>query len=197
VARTRDGNLLRGEAAIDGRGQREGPHPSPIEAIWLEPGASANPAALDAIRACSALVLAPGDVFTSLVPNLLVAGVADAIRESRGTLVFVVNLMTKAGETDDWGVRRHIDELAQRAGRAPDAVLVHAGDLARASLADYAREGAVPIVDDLGAEGSAPYRIVRADLASEGALIHHDPDRTARALARLLDGAAARERRSA
>ena len=89
----------------------------------------------------------------------------------------VVNLMTKAGETDDWGARRHVDELAQRAGRAPDAVLVHAGGFARARLRDYAREGAMPVVDDLGANGEVPFRVVRADLASAGALIHHDPGR--------------------
>ena len=197
VARTRDESLLRGEAAIDGRGRSFGPHPSPIEAIWLEPAARANPAALDAISECDALVLAPGDVFTSLVPNLLVEGVADAIRASRGKLVMVVNLMTKAGETDDWGARRHVDELAQRAARVPDAVLVHAGDFARARLVDYAREGAVPVVDDLGAQSLAPYRILRADIASEGALIHHDPDRTALAIAALVRGASALARRSA
>jgi uncharacterized cofD-like protein len=194
VARTRDGGLLRGEAAIDGRAGCSGPRPSPIEAIWLEPAARANPDAVEAIRSCDAVVLAPGDVFTSLVPNLLVAGVADAIRASRGELVMVVNLMTKAGETDGWGARRHVEELAERAGRAPDAVLVHAGDLPRARLRDYAREGAAPVADDLGDE--APYRILRADLASTGALIHHDPDATARALTELLLRAA-RVRRSA
>ena len=194
VASTRDGDLLRGEAAIDNRGAREGPRPSPIEAIWLEPAARANPDALDAIRRCDAVVLAPGDVFTSLVPNLLVAGVADAIRASRGQLFFVVNLMTKAGETDGWGARRHVEELAQHAGRAPDAVLVHAGDFPRARLRDYAREGAVPVEDDLG--DAEPFRIARADLASAGALIHHDPDLTARALADLLLGFT-RVRRSA
>ena len=197
VARTRDGELLRGEAAIDARGSGLGARPSPIEVIWLEPEASANPAAIAAIRGCDALVLAPGDVFTSLVPNLLVAGVADAIRASRGTLVFVINLMTKAGETDDWGARRHVEELAQRAGRAPDAVLVHDGVFARARLADYAREGAVPVADDLGPDGGAPYRIARADLASAGALIHHDPDRTALAIAALVRGAPVLARRSA
>jgi uncharacterized cofD-like protein len=188
VARTRDGGLLHGEAEIDRRGARLGPRPSPIESIWLEPAARANPVALDAIRHCDALVLAPGDVFTSLVPNLLVEGVAEAIRASRGQLVMVLNLMTKAGETDDWGARRHVEELEQRAGRAPDAVLAHAGGFARARLRDYAQEGAAPVVDDLGAD--APYRVLRADLASVGALIHHDPDATARALAELVLGPA-------
>jgi uncharacterized cofD-like protein len=196
VARTRDGGLLRGEASIDGRGKRQGPHPSPIEAIWLEPSARANPAALDAIRDCDAVVLAPGDVFTSLVPNLLVEGVAEAIRESRGALVMVINLMTKAGETDDWGARRHVDELAQRAGRAPDAVLVHEGDFARARLRDYAREGAMPVADDLGSNREVPFHVLRTDLASAGALIHHDPDATGRALAAFVLGPA-RVRRSA
>ncbi len=190
VARTREGGLLRGEAEIDGRGKRQGPRPPPIEAIWLEPSARANPAALAAICGCDALVLAPGDVFTSLVPNLLVEGVTDAIRASRGRLVFVVNLMTKSGETDDWGARRHVDELAERAGRTPDAVLVHAGDFPSARLVDYEREGAVPVADDLGAARDAPYRILRADLASAGALIHHDPDATARALAEFVRDAA-------
>jgi uncharacterized cofD-like protein len=196
LARTRDGGLLRGEAAIDGRGRREGPRPSPIETIWLEPVARANPAALDAISRCDAVVLAPGDVFTSLVPNLLVAGIADAIRESRARLVMVINLMTKAGETDDWGAQRHLDELAKRAGRRPDAVLVHAGELASARLCDYAREGAAPVADDLGAAGAAPYAILRADLASSVGKIHHDPGSTAVALTELLRDALA-VRRSA
>jgi uncharacterized cofD-like protein len=196
VARTRDGGVLRGEAEIDNRGARVGPRPSPIESIWLEPSARANPAAIAAIRRCDALVIAPGDVFTSLVPNLLVQGVSEAICASRGQLVLVVNLMTKAGETDDWGARRHVDELAERAGRIPDAVLVHSGGLSRARLRDYAREGAAPVIDDLGAPGEAPYRVVRADLVSAGALIHHDPDATARELAELLRSVA-KVRRSA
>jgi uncharacterized cofD-like protein len=188
VARTREGAVLRGEAAIDGRRSPLGvhPRPSPIEAIWLEPSARANPVALEAIRTSDAVVLAPGDVFTSLVPNLLVEGVAEAIRASRGRLVMVVNLMTKSGETDGWSARRHVEELSRRAGRAPDAVLVHAEPLPRARLRDYEFEGAEPVVDDLGS--GAPYRIVRAALASPGALIHHDPDATARALGELLGG---------
>ncbi len=189
IARTRAGSLLRGEAAIDGRGKREGPRPSPIEEIWLEPYARANPAALSAIVDCDAVVLAPGDVFTSLVPNLLVDGVSEAIRASRAQLVFVLNMMTKAGETDDWSARRHVEELARRAGRDPDAVLVHAGIFPRARLHDYAFEGAVPVEDDLD-DAAAPFRIVRADLASAGPLIHHEPDATGRALAELVRDAA-------
>lgn len=186
VARTSDGHLLRGEAAIDRRAPcADSPRPAPIEAIWLEPQARANPAALEAIRNSDAVVLAPGDVFTSLVPNLLVAGVSEAIRASRGRLVVVVNLMTKSGETDGWGAQRHVDELARRAGRAPDAVLVHAGAFAAERLRDYAREGATPVADDLPGE-NAPFELARADLASAGALIHHDPHATARALIELL-----------
>jgi 2-phospho-L-lactate transferase/gluconeogenesis factor (CofD/UPF0052 family) len=100
----------------------------------------------------------------------------------------VVNLMTKSGETDGWSARRHVEELSQRAGRAPDVVLVHAEPLPRARLRDYEFEGAEPVVDDLGS--SAPFRIVRAALASPGALIHHDPDATASALGDLLGGPA-------
>jgi uncharacterized cofD-like protein len=196
VARVGDGSLLTGEAAIDNRGRREGPRPSPIEAIWLEPAARANPAALAAIRDCDAVVIAPGDVYTSLVPNLLVEGVADAIRASRGRLVMMMNLMTKAGETDDWGARRHVDELTRRAGRTPDVVVVHEGEFSRTRLRDYAREGAAPVIDDLGAPGEVPFRIVRADLATDDPVIRHDPDATARELA-VVVRAITRVRRSA
>jgi hypothetical protein len=73
---------------------------------------------------------------------------------------------------------------------------VHEGDFARARLRDYAREGAAPVADDLGSNGEAPFHVLRADLASAGALIHHDPDATGRALAEFVHGHA-RLRRSA
>jgi uncharacterized cofD-like protein len=198
VARATDGRVLRGEAAIDRRavGGAGAPRPAPIEEIWLEPCARANPAAIEAILDSDAVVLAPGDVFTSLVPNLLVAGVREAIRASRGRLIAVVNLMTKSGETDGWGAQRHVDELAARAGRVPDAVLVHRGAFAPDRLRDYACEGAAAVVDDLPPAGDAPFAILRAEVASSGALIHHDPTSTARALLELVRSNA-RLRRSA
>lgn len=188
VARLADGQVLRGEAAIDARrGQPDAAlEPSPIASIWLEPEAVANPAALEAIRASDAVVYAPGDVFTSVVPNLLVAGVAEAIRAARGRLVAVVNLMTKYGETWGWGASRHVEELTRRTGRRPDAVLVHAGAVPADRLDDYAREGAIPVVDDLPTEPSERCEVVRADIASRTALIRHDPEATATALLALI-----------
>jgi len=100
--------------------------------------------------------------------------------------VLVINLMTKAGETDDWGARRHVDELARRAGRGPDAVLVHTGDFARARLREYESEGTRPVADDLGSAAEEPFQVLRTELASTGALIHHDPDATGRALGEFL-----------
>ncbi len=185
VARLADGAILRGEAAIDKRApDREGP-PPPIEAIWLEPMARANPVALDAIRESDAIVLAPGDVFTSLVPNLLVDGVAEAIGHARGKLVVAVNLMTKYGETWGWSASRHVEELTRRCAREPDLVLVHTGSLPDGRLGEYAREGASPVVDDLPVGGSGP-EILRADVASRNPLIRHDPEATANALVARL-----------
>jgi uncharacterized cofD-like protein len=188
VARLADGKLLRGEAAIDARRRHPeaASEPSPVASIWLEPEAQANPAALDAIRQSDAVVYAPGDVFTSVVPNLLVAGVADAVRGARGRLVAVVNLMTKYGETYGWGAARHVEELTRRTGRRPDTVLVHAGPLPQGRLADYAEEGASPVVDDLASCSNDDLEVVRADIASPSALIRHDPEATAAALVAWL-----------
>lgn len=185
VARLASGALLRGEAAIDARQPEGDAAPSAIDAIWLEPKAAANPVALEAIRTSDAIVLAPGDVFTSVVPNLLVEGVAEAIRRAKGRLVFAVNLMTKYGETFGWSASRHVAELTQRCGRDPDLVLVHAGTLPEGRLGEYAREGASPVVDDLPVGGSGP-EILRADIASRNPLIRHDPEATAHALVARL-----------
>ncbi|HEX6123137.1 MAG TPA: 2-phospho-L-lactate transferase CofD family protein, partial [Ktedonobacterales bacterium] len=112
-----DGTVLRGETVIDTRGERhladlasdaalpaEPPPAIPalpaIARVYLEPSAPACAEALRAIRRADVLVLGPGDLYTSILPNLLVEGVAEAIRASEAQTVYVCNLMTKHGETD-------------------------------------------------------------------------------------------------
>jgi len=75
------------------------------------------PGVLEAIRAADAIVLAPGSLYTSLIPNLLVAGVADAIRRSAAVKILVCNLMTQPGETDGFSASDHLRVVEQSLGR--------------------------------------------------------------------------------
>ena len=92
-----DGTVIKGEANID---VPKHDASIPITRVFLKPKATANPAAVAAIERSDFIVLAPGDLYTSTVPNLLVGGIPQAIQQSRGRLVYVLNLMTKHGETD-------------------------------------------------------------------------------------------------
>ena len=93
-----DGSLLEGEASIDQRGS----NPVGLRGIMLQPTVAANPRAIQAIRSADAVVLGPGDLFTSVLPNLLVNGIAEAIAESQAKKVFIGNLVIKPGETEGY-----------------------------------------------------------------------------------------------
>jgi uncharacterized cofD-like protein len=169
-----------------------------IRRVFLAPRARANPDALEAIRESDFVVLAPGDLYSSTIPNLLVEGIPEALQGCAGGLIYVQNLMTRRGETHGYSASRHVAEIARYAGRVPDAVLVHRGAIPAELVSRYAAEEAHPIELDLPALRAQGVRVVHeADLLSDTALVRHDPLRTAEALARVfarLDAPATRIR---
>src|SRR5438309_1999605 len=96
-AELEDGRIIEGEGAIDTR--RES---TPIARVYLDPPAAATEPALEAIGSADMIVIGPGDLYTSVVPTLLVDGICQAIAASPATTVYVCNLMTKHGETDGY-----------------------------------------------------------------------------------------------
>jgi uncharacterized cofD-like protein len=186
-----DGQVLVGEANID-----VPKHDAriPVARVYLSPEPQPNPDALAAIADSDVIVFAPGDLYTSTIANLVVPGVPEAIRGSRAHLVYVLNLMTKYGETNGYAASAHVAELARYARRVPDAVLVHAGAFPSELLARYRAEHAHQVrvdTDELRALG-VPV-VHAADIASSPSLVRHDPTRTAAALLRLFDALPARE----
>ena len=128
AARTRDGRVLEGQAnACRSR--------TALERVWLEGAGEATPyrPALDAIRGADLVVLGPGSLFTSIIPNLLVPGIVDAVRTSRGHVLFVCSLADMQGET--WGLtaREHVEALMDHGMRGPRGL--RAGAHARAAAA--------------------------------------------------------------
>lgn len=180
-----DGTIVAGEANIsvpnhDGS--------VPIERVYLDPPAEANPEAVQAILDSDFIVFAPGDLFTSTIPNLLVKGIPEAICQSRAPLIYVLNLMTKHGETDDYTASNHVARIARYTGRVPDAVLVHQGTVPSEMALRYEEEKARQVrvdIDDLYRMG---VKLVKAgDVMSATSLVRHDPARTAVVLIELFD----------
>jgi uncharacterized cofD-like protein len=180
-----DGRLLRGETHIDRPRHDPAIH---IRRVFLDPPAAPNPEALEIIAASDLLVLAPGDLFTSLVATLLVRGVPEALRASAAPLIYLPNLMTKRGETDGFSVSHFVEQVARYAGRVPDAVLVHQGRLPDELTRRYMMEEAQPVDIDESRVLALGVRIVQlADLVARQSLVRHDPARTAVGLRALLD----------
>lgn len=191
VADFDDGTSIEGESRITMAGKR-------IRRVALKPSDVAPvPEVLQAIAEAELIVLGPGSLYTSVIPNLLVRGVADALRANRHALrVYVCNVMTQPGETDSFSASDHVRGLLEQVG--PDLfthVLVNTQrPRSRAVLARYEAEGSVPVepdVDHIRELGVTP---LEARLISEEDLVRHDPAAIARVLMRLTTaGAPARE----
>lgn len=178
--------VIRGEASIDTLSEILD---APVLSVYLDPEAEAYPPALAALIEADLIVIGPGDLFTSLVPNLLVGGVREAIARSRAKVLYICNLMTKPNETPGYTVEDFVGTMAMYLGEARlDAVLYNA-EWGSARLDTYAREGSRPVA--VGAPDALRRGlVVGGDLLSEGRLIRHDPRKLAAAIEEL-----ARERR--
>jgi uncharacterized cofD-like protein len=177
VAELDDGRVVRGETQITASGSR-------IRRLRLEPDQCLPlPAALAAIRSADVITVGPGSLYTSILPNLLVARVAKAIGEVKATKIFISNLMTQPGETDGYTARQHLDIVKQYAPEIHfDFVVVNNRPISTEQAERYAAEGAVQIgiddnLDEVRINGEA--EIVRADLLDEGEKVRHNSERLA------------------
>jgi uncharacterized cofD-like protein len=197
-ARLTDGHLLTGEAAIDVRTE----HPDArIDYVYLDHPAQPTQAAVEALRSADLVVIGPGDLYTSLIPNLLVDGITEAMAEARHR-VFVVNLMTKPGESDNFRASTFTEHLLDYLAPARlDAVIANTARPKERVLRRYAREGAAPVEVDAERIIGRGIELVGAPLASAHHLVRHNPTALARALLDWLDrrtvGAAGDGRRRA
>ena len=150
----------------------------PVVHACLEPAApEPYPPALDALRTADVIVIGPGSLFTSIIPNFLVDGIADAVRESRARRIYVCNVANQRGETAGFDAADHLQALARHGlGGCIDTVLVSVSDGGRAS------EVAAGAVQIARIEAMGP-RVVTADLTSAADPHRHDPDRLYAALA--------------
>jgi uncharacterized cofD-like protein len=179
---TRDGRALRGESTI-------GNAPAAMANVRLRP-ADVEPApdVLAAIERADLVVVGPGSLFTSLLPVLLVRGVADAIRACGGLRVLVANLMTQPGETLGMDLDQHLAAIDGHVGPGlVRHVLVNDQALSPDRLRSYARKASSPVGGLLGTH--RPETVLRAPIATARGKVRHEPDRLARALLAAVDAA--------
>lgn len=171
-----DGTVVRGETQISAS-------KAPIRRLRLEPEQCLPlPQALKAIRAADIITVGPGSLYTSILPNLLVAQVAPVIGQSRATKIFVNNLMTQPGETDGYSAREHIETIKKYAPEIHfDFVVVNNRRISSEQAERYAAEGAYQIgIDDPIDEAlDQTTEIVRADLLYDGEKVRHNSERLA------------------
>ena len=179
-AKLADGRIIEGESKITeamGQIRQIGCHPADPVAL---------PAALAAIKEADYIIIGPGSLYTSIIPNLLVPAIRQALAQVTVPRVYVCNIMTQPGETDNYSVADHmraIEKVCEE--RVFDAVLAQRTAPSPQSLQLYAQEHSHPVFLDREEVGKMGYRIVLANVMAEDevtAKVRHDPQRLARVL---------------
>ena len=176
AAELEDGSVVRGETQISAS-------QTPIRRLRLEPEQCLPlPEALKAIRAADIITVGPGSLYTSILPNLLVAQVARVIGRSRATKVFINNLMTQPGETDGYSARKHLETIKEYAPEIHfDFVVVNDRRISKEQAVRYAAEGAyqIGLNDSINEVVDETTEVVRADLLYDGEKVRHNSDHLA------------------
>src|SRR5580700_4806785 len=179
-----DGTRVRGETKITASKGR-------IQELFLvPPNVEPLPQTLEAIARADIISIGPGSLFTSLIPNLLVHGIADAIVDSPATKVYICNLMTQANESLGLTAADHIRALNRHAGQQIfDYALINRAPVSDALKAKYALEGACQIVADLDAIQALGVIPVLGDYLEEAGVARHNTSRVASDLVQLANKA--------
>lgn len=170
-----------------------------IKNMALTPEVRLNPQVERAIRQADLIVLGPGNIYSSLIPNVLVPGLREALEQAYAPTVFVANLMNKKGHTDGFNCHTYVEEIERHAGGAfIDMVLYNSSTLPAPLVERYVGEGDEPVLC-APSEGKKTVQYVSADVVSETVpiqkegdviqrtLIRHDSDTLARAIMKILE----------
>ena len=186
AARMDDDSIVNGETSITASPRRI------VELMLVPADAQPLPATLDAIANADLITLGPGSLYTSLITNLLVRGIPEAIAASKATRVYIGNLMTQANESLGLTASQHIEKILHHCGtngsRIFDYALIHTASISPTLLAKYASGGQTPIEADLDRIRALGVEPIPGDFAQEGSLLRHDPERVTQTLLKLVLG---------
>lgn len=188
-----NGKIVKGEASIDENLHEK----SRIKKAFLEPAVAAYPSAIFRVLESDMIVIGPGDLYTSIIPLFLVNGMKEALQSTKAKLVYVVNLMTKSGQTFHYSAAEHIKDVELYIGRPLDSIIMHNGPIDKHIVEWYTSHNEQRVLDDM-AEDTRVLRVDivdnifikanKADKIAESArsILRHDSTRLANAIITLL-----------
>lgn len=176
-----DGREVCGETNIVGSGNR-------IRRIFLDHEVAAHEAAIQAIAEADLICIGPGSVYTSVVPNLLVTGIAEALEKSDAKKAYICNVMTQRGESDSFTASEHVTAIRANVDRRIfDYVLVNTGVPSAIALEKYRGAGQSLVEPDIDRIRAMGYRVIGGDFMNETDVVWHDPMRIAARLLALVN----------
>ncbi|MCX7699142.1 MAG: YvcK family protein [Candidatus Goldbacteria bacterium] len=180
-ARLKDGRKITGESNIPkARGI--------IEKVYISPSkCKPYPMAINAIKAADIITIGPGSLFTSIIPNLLVPGIVEAIVKSKALKVYICNIMTQPGETDNFRVSDHIKAIFNHVGiKIVDYVIANNKLPDKMILKKYARENSYPVEIDKHEISRLGVKLFEGQLFKPGKYIRHDPELLSKMIMKLI-----------
>lgn len=189
-AEMEDGTIVTGESKIPEAGGR-------IKRIFLEPEeVEPLPEAVEAIREADAILIGPGSLYTSIIPNLLVPKLAEAVLENENAIkIFVCNVMTQPGETDDYTVSDHLQAVYEHVGHHLfDYVIVNDGEIPAQVQDFYAEKGAKPVQVDWDVVTGRGYKVIADTLVLFRRYLRHDADKLSHHIYQLVENWITRKR---
>jgi uncharacterized cofD-like protein len=184
-ARLEDGSVVEGETNISKSDKR-------IKQVFFDPAYAAPLSeVIAAIREADAIVLGPGSLFTSILPNFLVDRIAREVAASSAVKMYVCNVMTQPGETDAMTAADHVEALLACAGaRVCDYVIVNDEPPSKL-LEAYAEEGQIPVKPDIERIRALGLTPIHAQVISETVTVRHDPEKLSQVVIGAIDRAIA------
>lgn len=179
-AELEDKTLVFGECNISASRSR-------IKRIFLRPEICRPlPEALDAIREADIIILGPGSLYTSIIPNLLVQGMAEAIKNSPAPKLYICNIMTQPGETQGYTAYEHIKAIFDHVGPIVDQILVNSEPIPNRLLKKYREKGAAPVKVDTPALNRLGVKVWSKYLVQHSNLVRHQPEKLAQAVMSII-----------
>lgn len=191
VAEYNNGKVITGEGLIDENHSEK----SRINKAYLKPAAKATDKSINAIKNSDFLVIGPGDLYTSIIPVLLTERIKEAIQNSNAKIIYIMNLMTKSGQTTNFKASDHLKDLEKYLGRKVDYVLVNNGKISEEILKTYHKYDEIEVVNDIQDE----YEIIEADFVDNSeakkdasdilyrSILRHDSGKVAEVLNKIFN----------
>ena len=162
---------------------------SKISRIFINPSnCTPAPGVIEAIQNADAIIIGPGSLYTNVIPNLLVKGVAKAIKENKGFKIYISNIMTEPGQTDNYTLSEHIKAIQEHAGKGiVDYCIYDTGEIVPEFIRRYNREGADLVEQDISKAKEEGVKLLQRNLSHiDGEFIRHNPDAIASSIIELI-----------